>query len=101
MTSTSVGEQLKQARTALQLSVKQVSQTTKIQGWVLEALEADQLHTTMSAVYVRGFVATYAKLVRLDPQPLFAQLYPPALVAETTESSWQRLHPEPRAQSQS
>ena len=74
----SVGEQLKQARTALQLSVKQVSQATKIQSWVLEALEANQLHTTMSAVYVKGFVTTYAKLLRLEPEPLIAQLYPPA-----------------------
>ena len=81
----SVGEQLKQARTALQLSVKQVSQATKIQSWVLEALEANQLHTTMSAVYVKGFVTTYAKLLRLEPEPLIAQLYPPAPAAEVTK----------------
>jgi cytoskeleton protein RodZ len=98
----SVGEQLKQARTALQLSLKHVSQTTKIQGWVLEALEADHLHTTMSSVYVRGFVATYAKLVRLDPQPLLAQLYPPAPVMEIAQGSGLRAQgtcPQPPAPS--
>ena len=78
----SVGEQLKQGRTELQLSVKQVSQATKIQSWVLEALEANQLHTTMSAVYVKGFVTTYAKLLRLESEPLIAQLYPPAPAVE-------------------
>ncbi len=81
MSAARVGEQLKQARTHLQLSLKQVSQVTKIQSWVLEALEADQLHTTMSPVYVKGFVSTYAKLLRLEPEPLIARLYPPVPVA--------------------
>jgi len=77
MSATSVGEQLKQARSALRLTLQDVTRVTKIQPWVLEALEADRLHTTMSPVYVRGFLVSYAKCVRLDPDPLLSQLFPP------------------------
>ena len=71
----SVGTQFKQARAELRLALKDVAQATKIQPWVLEALEQDALHKTMSPVYVKGFIATYAKCVRLDPEPLVRQLY--------------------------
>lgn len=71
-----VGQQLQQARTQARVTLKEVAQQTKIQPWVLEALEADQLHTTMSPVYVKSFVTTYAKLLRLEPAALIAQLFP-------------------------
>ena len=85
----SVGAQLKQARTELQLSLKDVTKDTKIQPWVLEALERDQLHATMSPVYVKSFLTTYAKHVRLDPAQLIAQLFPepPAVVASAAETA--------------
>jgi len=72
----SVGEQLKQARAELRLSLKDVAQATKIQPWILEALETDQLHTAMSPIYVKGFLSSYAKFLRLDPNILIAQLFP-------------------------
>ncbi|MBI3323859.1 MAG: helix-turn-helix domain-containing protein [Candidatus Omnitrophica bacterium] len=74
---TGVGEQLKRARTELQLTIKDVTQATKIQPWVLEALEQDRLHTSMSPIYVKSFLSTYAKFLRLDPTPFVAQLFPP------------------------
>ena len=76
MTSPSVGAQLKQARAQVQVALKDVAQQTKIQPWVLEALEEDRLHTTMSPVYVKSFLATYAKFLRLDAATLIAQLFP-------------------------
>lgn len=78
-----VGYQLHQARTERKLSFADVSRETKIQSWVLEALEGDRLHTTMSPVYVKGFLATYAKFLRVPPEPLVAQLFPPAASPET------------------
>jgi len=72
----SVGEQLQRARAELRLSLKDVAQATKIQPWVLEALERDQLQTTMSPIYVKGFLSSYAKFLRLDPNALIAQLFP-------------------------
>ena len=74
--TTSVGEQLKQARIALHLGLKDITKATKIQPWVLEALESDTLHTTMSVVYTKGFLTTYAKFLRLNANQLTAQLFP-------------------------
>jgi cytoskeleton protein RodZ len=51
-----------------------VSKETKIQPWVLEALEADRLHEQMSPIYVNGFVTNYAKFLHLEAEPLLAQL---------------------------
>ncbi len=76
MTSPSVGAQLAQARIRLQVTLKDVAEHTKIQPWVLEALEEDRLHSTMSPVYVKGFLTTYAKFLRLDAAALVAQLVP-------------------------
>ena len=68
-----VGSQLRDARNARKLKIVEVSQATKIQSWVLEAIEADRLQEMMSPVYVKGFLTTYAKFLRLAPEPLLAQ----------------------------
>ena len=74
-----VGAQLRQARAARGLSVHAVMAETKIQPWVLEAMEEDRLHTIMSPIYVKGFLTSYARFLHLDPQPLLAQVpWPPA-----------------------
>lgn len=72
----SIGSTLKQARSARKLSLADVSKETKIQPWVLEALEADRLHDVMSPVYLKGFLMTYARFLHLEPEPLIAQLLP-------------------------
>jgi cytoskeleton protein RodZ len=69
-----VGSQLQQARRERKLSLADVTATTKIQPWVLEALESDRLQGMMSPIYVKGFLTTYAKFLRLEPGPLVAQL---------------------------
>jgi cytoskeleton protein RodZ len=76
--SMTVGEQLQQARLALQRSVKEMSQATKIQPWIIESLEANRLDTSMSPVYARNFLITYAKFLKMDYKPLVAQVFPPA-----------------------
>jgi hypothetical protein len=69
----SVGTQLREARNARTLKIAEVSQATKIQPWVIEAIEADRLQELMSPVYVKGFLTTYAKFLRVAPEPLLAQ----------------------------
>ena len=69
-----VGVQLQAARRERKLSLADVTRQTKIQPWVLEALEADRLHELMSPIYVKGFLGTYAGLLHLAPEPLLAQL---------------------------
>ncbi len=69
-----VGQQLQQVRANRKLSFADVTAATKIQPWVLEALESDRLPELMSAVYVKGFLSTYARFLKLDPAPLVAGL---------------------------
>ena len=71
-----VGEQLQRAREALALSLKDVAQATKIQPWILEAIERDQLIQAMNPVYAKSFLTTYAKFPQLDPSSLIVQWFP-------------------------
>jgi cytoskeleton protein RodZ len=70
----SVGSQLRTTRLSRSVTPGEVTQATKIQPWVLEALEQDRLQELMSPIYVKGFLATYARFLRLDPKALIAQL---------------------------
>ncbi len=80
-----VGARLRQARHDQKLSLTEVTERTKIQPWVLEALEANRLHGIMSPVYVKGFLASYARFLHLEPEPLIAQLpWPASLEVEKT-----------------
>ena len=72
-----VGIVLQQARTERNLSLKMVTERTKIQAWVLEALESDRLQEMMSPIYVKGFLTNYARFLHLDPTPLMAQFSAP------------------------
>jgi cytoskeleton protein RodZ len=69
-----VGEQLRAAREALQLSVAEVAEVTKIKADHIRALEAGEYDRFVAPVYVRGFVRTYARLLKLDERQLAAQL---------------------------
>ncbi len=69
-----VGEQLQRTRQERKLSLTDVTHRTKIQPWVLEALEADRLQELMSPIYVKGFLTTYAKFLDLDPASLIPHL---------------------------
>ena len=73
-TTVTTGSQLRDAREARKLTLTQVTDATKIQPWVLEALEGDRLQEMMSPIYVKGFLATYARFLRLEPEPLLARL---------------------------
>ena len=81
----SVGEQLRAAREQLKLSLADVTRETKIQTWVLEALEEDRLQELMSPIYVKGFVTSYAKSLHLEPEPLLAQFPWPTVAPSQQE----------------
>ena len=66
----SVGEALRKAREEKKLSLRQISEVTNIQPWVLEAMEADRLHEQMSTVYVKGLIRSYARFLHLDTDAL-------------------------------
>jgi cytoskeletal protein RodZ len=69
-----VGEQLRQAREDQDLTVEQVAEQTKIRGDHIRALEEGNYSIFSAPVYIRGFVRTYANLLKLDTTRLLEQL---------------------------
>ena len=69
-----VAEQLRQGREARNLTVYQVAEVTKIRTDHIRALEEGDYDVFPAPVYVRGFVRTYAKLIKLDVPQVLAQL---------------------------
>lgn len=67
-----IGEKLKQARLARQMTIEQASQATHIRPHFLEALENDQRDALPSAVQGRGFLRLYAGLLDLPVHLLLA-----------------------------
>ena len=80
-----VGAQLKKARTARGLSIRDIAHTTRVPRASLEAIETGDREALPASVFVRGFVRAYALEVGLDPVSLLEQLEtvaPPAHAAE-------------------
>ncbi len=65
---------LAQAREAAGLSLEEAARQLKFAPRKLQALEAGELQRLPSGTFVRGMVRSYARLLRLDPEPLLAQV---------------------------
>jgi cytoskeletal protein RodZ len=62
----SLGKYLKAERESRNLSLKEVSESTKIKERLLKAIEEDQYELLSSGVYVKGFLDAYARYLDLD-----------------------------------
>ena len=69
---TKVGEQLKTLRESKNISLKTVSQKSKIGLSLLQHLEADEYDRLPNKIYVLGFIKTYAAILNVDEKPLIA-----------------------------
>jgi cytoskeleton protein RodZ len=69
----SIGQQLKQARKRLGMSLEELEKRSKVEGAYLRALENDQYQLIGNPVYVRAYIRSYAKEVGLPSQPLISQ----------------------------
>ncbi len=66
------GSQLAAARRDCNLSIADVAHHLKLSPAQIEAMEAGAFDRLPGAVFVRGFIRNYARLVKLDPVPLVA-----------------------------
>ncbi|MFZ6872752.1 helix-turn-helix domain-containing protein [Undibacterium sp. Di27W] len=64
------GSQLSTARIQMGLSLQQVADQLKLSQRQVVALENNQFEDLPKMVIVRGFVRSYAKLLKLDPDPI-------------------------------
>jgi cytoskeleton protein RodZ len=69
----SPGTRLKTERESQNLSLKQVSESTKIRAHLLRAIEEDQYELISSPVYVKGFLEAYSRCLGLDPNDVVLQ----------------------------
>lgn len=69
-----IGQQLAAARQAKGLSTAEVAEKLKLTARQIEALEAEEFERLPAAVFVRGFVRNYARLVGLAPEALVPSL---------------------------
>ena len=69
-----VGEQLRSGREAMNLTLHQVAETTKMRTDHIRAVEEGRYEVFVAPVYIRGFVRTYCKLLKLDVNAIMAAL---------------------------
>jgi cytoskeleton protein RodZ len=74
------GAVLRAAREANGYSLSEISQVLKFSVRQLEALESDDYSTLQGSTFIRGFVRSYARYLKLDEAPLLAALEPKAPV---------------------
>jgi cytoskeleton protein RodZ len=66
--TTTIGQLIRKKREEKNLSLKVISQQTKIHIGLLESLEADQFDKLPSKTYVRGFIKSTGKILGLDQE---------------------------------
>lgn len=71
-----IGQQLKQARLARNLSLEQAAQATRLRVHYLRALEEDDLDSLPSITQGRGFLRSYAQYLGMDSKPLLETMNP-------------------------
>lgn len=69
-----VGDKLRQARERSNLSIRDMSERTKIRSDHLEALEEGNYDVFSAPVYIRGFVRSYSSALKLDVPETLALL---------------------------
>ncbi|MDB5854846.1 MAG: putative rane protein [Herminiimonas sp.] len=75
------GAQLAARRAELNLTVEEVASQLNLAPRQVHAIEDDNYAALPGIAIVRGFIRSYAKLVKIDPVPLLAQI-----AAETTSA---------------
>lgn len=68
----SPGQQLRVSREKLGLSQQQVADRLHLRLGSVQAVESDSLEEGVSVTFTKGYVRLYAKLVRIDVEPLLA-----------------------------
>jgi cytoskeleton protein RodZ len=69
-----VGEELARARAALGLSIGDVAQQLKFAARQIEALEQGRFEELPAGTFARGMVRAYARLLKLDAEPLVGRV---------------------------
>src|SRR5258706_7573500 len=72
--SLGVGRALAEAREAQGLQLADIAQQLKFMPRQIESLEAERFDALPGPTIARGMVRTYARFLKLDPEPLLARM---------------------------
>src|SRR5262245_46034299 len=72
----STGERLRRARLDAGKTLDQVATETKIQLWILEAIERDDLSRVPGGVFIRGYLTAVARAVGVNPSEVLTAFAP-------------------------
>lgn len=86
-----VGAALRAMRQAQGLTVANVAERTKFSVKQVEALEQDNLSALPQGTFLRGFVRSYARVLRVDEAPLLAMM---STTSESQGGAHSAIHPE-------
>ena len=95
MEQTNFGEMLRAARERRGLTLKQVSENTKISRSTLTALEGNDVEVLPGGLFIRAFVRAYAAEVHLDPEDTVTALlnaFPDQRVAKRSSGDFSRFN---------
>ena len=68
----SIGERLRRTRLERGLTLGDISEQTKVQHWILDAIERDDVARVPGGVFIRGYVMSFAQAIGLDGERLWA-----------------------------
>jgi cytoskeleton protein RodZ len=94
---TGIGAELARARQARGLALSDVAQQLKFSARQLEALENDRFDVLPGGTFARGMVRSYARLLRIDAEPLVAQLAAGAMAQDAERLAQRFRQPVPFA----
>jgi cytoskeletal protein RodZ len=69
-----VAEQLRTARESQQLTIQQIAEITNVRADHIRAIEQGNYDVFSAPIYIRGFVRSYCKILKLDSGPVITQL---------------------------
>ena len=65
-----IGEKLEEARKRHGISIREAAEATKIRGDFIVAFENNSMDIPLPEVYIRGFLTSYARFLKLDPDKI-------------------------------
>ena len=65
-----IGAELRRAREALGITIREIADSTKISPSILKGIENNDLSCLPGGIFSRSFVRTYASKVKLDPEEI-------------------------------
>lgn len=93
MAAYGIGAVLKQERVRQGRSLEEVARQTKISARFLEAIESENFDRLPGLVFTRNFIRQYADALKVDSDPLLAELPKAQENSFTVPQARQRIHP--------